>query len=177
MSLNAALQITEVNETGISQGSAKATPSVNRYISETNEDIEFDFDEFLSKPKLKYINADYLSINPDSLPSGNTVFGRVEERWDIINYYPARIVEIKESFVFLDCVVDRESSQIELWKFKREIIGDSCDLKEGNIILITYLQRPGKITYTFQNANNLHYGHYFSLEGDFSEKWAGQRLR
>lgn len=92
--------------------------------------------------------------------------GLLNERWDSTVTIPCMIIEITESTILLDCIVDIEEDTIEVRRFKKSLFGKDCRLTINGIILLKVYEKPGKITYELKDGTNLGFEKYFQDKSD-----------
>ena len=95
--------------------------------------------------------------NPDSELSEISInsLGIIEESWNSILKIPGRIIEVTETTVVLECVIDLEKKTIQERTFKKDLFNGAVPLQEYQLVLIKIFQRTGKISYEFLNGNGL----------------------
>lgn len=94
---------------------------------------------------------------------------RDDRPWRTITYVEARIVEIHEDRVCLECVLDRESEILEERVFDRPLFEGHIQLEVGKYIVITILQKPGEKRIKVNNDNGLVRKDIFELDLDLDE--------
>ena len=67
----------------------------------------------------------------------------------------SRIIEVTETTVTLECLVDRARSRLELRTFPREQIAKVAPLVEGHYVVLRIFQSDDVIMFRFSNGDRL----------------------
>lgn len=84
-------------------------------------------------------------------------------------YIDARIVEVNDEVVHLDCLLDPEERVFEERVFDRRLIEGRIPVKIGKYILIKIIQSPGQQNIIFKNDTGCVRREYFEEEPDLDE--------
>ena len=82
----------------------------------------------------------------------STGFVGVNETWDDYTNVDARIVEVGEDWVRLDCLVDSENQVFQERTFQRRLLEGALPVRTGAYVLIRIFTSPGKIKHTFTDG-------------------------
>lgn len=137
--------------------------SWEREIEYTTESELGEFVEYLGSSIEDSSRLESLAKNEKPL------FVGVKDNWDEVRTFDARIIEIKDSSVVLDCLMDRENKHFETRIFNKRLFKNFNDLNEGQYILIRQFSKPGKITFTLNNGEKLVNKEYFESHPEFSD--------
>ncbi|CAN5367143.1 hypothetical protein BH23BAC1_BH23BAC1_20480 [soil metagenome] len=134
---------------------------------------------FVAKSNETIPNENSSSLNPDfqdvRLPSPSIEYGKqlsdysiggygvLEEVWRIENI-PAQLVEVTETHVILDCLVDTDRMIYQERKFPIDLLAEKIEFKSEGLILIRKFKRTGCIKFEFLNGNGMFPDHYFNVK-------------
>ncbi|WP_457654109.1 hypothetical protein [Rhodocaloribacter sp.] len=76
----------------------------------------------------------------------------VAETWEEYLNIDARVLEVGDDWVRMDCLLDRESKYFEERVFERLLVEGAGPLHEGKYVLIRIRQRKGKQVVTFHDG-------------------------
>ncbi|NGP88985.1 hypothetical protein [Fodinibius halophilus] len=96
-------------------------------------------------------------------------FAGVNESWDTVKTFDARVIEINDPNVVLDCLIDRENKRFETRIFRLELFNNFEKLREGQYILIRQFTKPGKVSFTINDGEKLVNKEYFESHPELSE--------
>lgn len=131
---------------------------------------EFNYQTKYSYPIFENIYAQITALNkakkasPVELGLSDyliTSEGVINENWSSTVSIPSKIIEINETFVILECLIDYENKTLEKRKFKRSLLEGKCDLYPEYIVIVKISEKPGKIQFEFENGMNLGFEKYF----------------
>ena len=144
---------------------ALARNSAERDAAQLNKDTPFLTNRSAPTPSPGLFHEDYsvesgyareLERNVDA-ESGlsmrrSTGFVGVNETWDDYTNVDARIVEVGEDWVRLDCLVDSENQVFQERTFQRRLLEGALPVRTGAYVLIRIFTSPGKIKHTFTDG-------------------------
>jgi hypothetical protein len=88
--------------------------------------------------------------------------GVVNEHWTSVLSLPSQIIEVNDSFVLMECLLDYEKQILEKRKFKRNLVEGKCKMALYSIVILKISEKPGKLQFEFQDGMNLGYEKYFT---------------
>lgn len=112
--------------------------------------IDRVFHELDLNIKIKYSELFDKDTTSESQP-----FVGINENWSEIKNYDARIIEIGDSKIKLDCLVDRENKKFQTRLFDKSLFTNIHDLIAGKYILVRVFKKPGKVSFTINDGENL----------------------
>ena len=96
-------------------------------------------------------------------------FAGVRETWDDCTSIDARIIEIGEEWVRLDCLVDSENQVFQERVFQRGLLEGALPMRVGAYVLIRVFTSPGKIKHTFDDGEKLVRKKFFEDDSWFAD--------
>jgi hypothetical protein len=107
------------------------------------------------------------NVLPESFPQPTPSAAYfVTEKWDLIHNIPCKIAEIGEDYIIMDCVIRTEPIELQLRKFQKIDFENAKELRQGDMMLIRIMKRPGKSVITIETAKNMHYDRYFIISDE-----------
>lgn len=90
------------------------------------------------------VNLDKPFHVPTTIPEAET--------WEDYDHVDARILEIGDDWVRMDCLIDRNSREFEERTFERLLVEGAGSLYVGKYVVITIRRRTGKQVVTFHDG-------------------------
>ncbi len=86
---------------------------------------------------------------------GVTADGILGEHWNTIDTYQARILEVSENFIILECVTNIEEKVFENRKFDIAFLKNIVPFKLYHPVLIKVFKRPGEMKFKIIDGTDL----------------------
>jgi hypothetical protein len=77
-----------------------------------------------------------------------------EEDWKLVETTHARVLEVSEETVVLECLVDKENKIFENKRFDKKLLEGVLQPQDGKFVIIQEFFRPGEIRFKFRDGDN-----------------------
>lgn len=156
---NVKIYLTEMNDKGLNDH-VVSNSIVKSELDETKFSEYFEYN--ISPDPLLNSEVTLEKLNSVATPGTSelsdytiTSGGIIEEQWDIIQTIPARLLEVNENHVILECLIDVENKTFQNRKFEKDLLEGIIPLVSFYPLIIRIFKRKGERKFNFIDGKNL----------------------
>jgi hypothetical protein len=90
--------------------------------------------------------------------------GELFENWDVTETWPAKLIEVNNDFVLLECLIDYQNKEYSLRQFPRAVMEGKIPFRFGTFVIIKVFMRPGKQVFEYEHDFKAEYKKYFETD-------------
>ena len=87
--------------------------------------------------------------------TGTSGLKSFRETWSDVLHIDARIIDVRDQWVNLECLMDPDERRFQQRRFERSLLEGAVPLEVGGYLVVSRHKKPGKVVHTFRDGSKL----------------------